>query len=183
MRYLIGLLVAIVVIIFIIIKLLSGGGSAVQPTPLEDYALTDTTMRMELINATQASQNHYEAEIVVGRSDATLTLYKGYQGDIVRTRTYPMNTLAYRDFLRSLDLSVNYTNGNDTKAYEDESGYCALGSKAVYEIVDGSGSVIQHYWSSSCGDKTYRGDVSRTQDLFKKQIPDFYDLTKDVSFN
>ncbi len=173
MRYLIGLVLAIVVIIFIIIRLLSGGGGETKQTLLEDYSMTDTTMRYVIDNPTQASQTHNQVEIVVGRSDATITVYQGYEGSVVRTKTYPMNTLAYRDFLRALRLTGHYTVGNDDPNFKDESGYCGLGNRFIYEIVDGSGTVIQHFWSTTCGEKTFRGEAAKVASLFKKQIPDY----------
>ncbi len=182
-RYIIGLLVAIAVIIFIIIRLLSGGG---EPQPeqkqLEDYANGGTTMRMVIKNAIQAPQNHREVEVVVGRDESRLTLYRGYQGDVVRSKGYAMSEAAYRDFLRGLRISGNYTQGNSDESLRDESGYCALGQRVTYEIVGDSGDVIQHFWSTDCGQRTFQGNVDVVQELFQKQIPDYDTLTQDVDF-
>lgn len=182
MKFLIGLVVAIAVIIFIIIKLLSGGGGqAPQPKPqLESYAGTDTTMRMTIENPTQSPQTHREIQITVGNDDASLVVYKGYQQDVVRSKSYPMDTAAYRDFLRGLRLTGHYTDGNDNPDLRDEHGYCATGDRYVYEIIDGDGNAIQHYWSTSCGIKTFKGNINAVQELFQKQIPAYDDLTDDV---
>jgi hypothetical protein len=55
MRYLIGVILAIVVIIFVIIKLLSGGGSDTtkQAPDLISYANTDTSVRYTIDNPVQ----------------------------------------------------------------------------------------------------------------------------------
>jgi type II secretory pathway pseudopilin PulG len=182
LKYLIGLIVAIVVIIFIIIKLLTGGsGSPQQAINLASYANTGTIMRFTSVNATQASQNHQTVQIDVGENTATLTVFRGYEGNVVRSKSYPMNEAAYRDFLRGLQLSGDYTDGDSNPAFQDQSGYCATGTHYIYEIIDGSGNVIQHFWSTNCGVKTFKGNEGVVQQLFNSQIPDLGDLTSDVN--
>lgn len=181
MRYLIGLLVAIAVIIFIIIRLLTGGGSpAPKATDLVGLADTDSVVRMTLSNPVQAASTHREIQITVGRDATDFVLYKGYNGDVVRSKTYDMNQASYSDFLHALEISGHFTKGNDDPAFADEHGYCATGDRYVYEIIDGDGTVKQHYWSTGCGPKTFRGDADTVQKLFQLQVPDYFDLTGDV---
>jgi hypothetical protein len=183
MRYLIGLLVTIAVIIFIIIRLLSGGGSpapGAKPSDLVSLADTDSTVRLTLSNPVQAASTHREIQISVGREATDFVLYKGYSGDVVRSKTYDMNRAAYSDFLHALQVSGQYTKGNDDPAFADEHGYCATGDRYVYEIIDGDGNVSQHYWSTTCGQKTFRGNEDNVQKLFQLQVPDYFELTSDV---
>jgi hypothetical protein len=182
MKYLIGLLVTIVVIIFIIIKLLTGGGGGVaqKPAPLSDYADMDTTMRYTVQNPTQATETHREIQITVGRDSSEIIIYKGYNSDVLTRKTYPMTEAAYSDFLRGLMISGGYTDGNPDKSLSDESGYCSTGDRYVYEVVDGSGDVKQHFWSTSCGEKTFRGNVPVVQEMFQAQIPDYDTMTDDI---
>ena len=169
------------VIIFIIIKLLTGTSApAKQAASLASYANTATEVRLTISNPVQAPVNHREIQITVGRDIAHFTLYKVYDQDIVRTKTYATGEEAYRNFLRSLELSGQYTKGNDDPAKKDEHGYCALGERYVYEIIDAEGTVKQHYWSTSCGPKTFGGNIAAVQDLFIAQIPDYDELTRDV---
>ena len=182
MRYLIGLLITIAVIIFIIIRLLSGGSDTPgQPVPeLADYASTDTVVRMIVANSVQAIDMHRRVEITVGRDSAEFVLFRGYDGEELNSKRYGMNEQAYESFLRALDISGRYTEGNPDPDLEDERGYCAIGSRYVFEIVDGDGEVIQHYWSTSCGPKTFDGDTDTVRQLFELQIPDYDDLLDDV---
>lgn len=185
MRYLIGLAVAIAVIIFIIIRLLSGGGSSAPgsgATDLLGLADTDSVVRLTISNPVQAASTHREIQITVGREATDFTLYKGYDGDVIRTKSYDMNEASYSDFLHALQVSGNYTKGNDDPAFADEHGYCATGDRYVYEIIDADGNVDQHYWSTSCGPKTFRGDADEVQKLFQLQVPDYFELTTDVEF-
>ncbi len=185
MRYLIGLIIAIAVIIFVIIRLLIGGGSntpQVTPATLANYADSDTTVRYSIDNPVQAGENHRDIIIVVGDSSATITVTKGYQGEVLNSESYPTSVEAYRTFLLALDHSANFTKGNSNPAYKDERGYCATGNRYSYDIVDGDGKEIQHFWSTSCKDKTFQGDVGITQQLFQAQIPNFADLVQSVQY-
>jgi hypothetical protein len=184
MRYLIGLLITIAVIIFIIIRLLAGGGgdNAPKAQQLAELAATDTKVRLTIENPVQATETHREIEITVGRNSADFVLYRGYENDTIRSKTYGMNETSYADFLRSLQLSGKYTEGSNDASLRDERGYCATGTRYVYEIIDENNSVTQHYWSTSCGPKTFGGDAEVVQNLFQLQVPDYFDLIEDVAF-
>lgn len=182
MRYLIGLLVIIAVMIFIIIRLLAGGGSEPQhlQNDLAAYATTSTVVRMTIDNPIQAPETHREVQITVGRDTADFTLFRGYERDVMEHKTYPMSVTAFRAFLQALKFSGKYTEGNDDPSLKDETGYCALGNRYVFEIIDENGKVLQHYWDTTCGVKTFRGDADTVEELFTTQIPDYDTLIGDV---
>jgi hypothetical protein len=183
MRYLIGLVIFIFLIIFLIIKLLSGGGNKPDlPPNLASYAHTATTVRYTIDNPVQAPQNHNDIVIEVGSSSADIKITSGYNGDIVKQQSFPMTDSAYENFLLSLDHSGGYTLGDNNSALKDERGYCANGNRFIYDIVSGDGSLIQHYWSTSCKEKTFKGLPDVVSRLFEVQIPDFEDYTADVQF-
>jgi hypothetical protein len=183
MRYLIGLLLAIFVIIFVIIKLLSGGGSDTPknaPPQLSSYANTDTTVRYVIDNPVQSNDGHRDVIVSVGRDQATLTITKGYQGKVISSKSYANNENSYRNFLMALDRTAGFSLGEDSDKLKDERGFCATGERYSYDVVDGSGSAIQHFWSTSCKQKTYKGNPGVTAELFELQIPDYDTLTGDV---
>lgn len=184
MKYLIGLVVTILVILFIIVRLLGGGGdkSSEVPKKLADYGATSTTMRYVIDTAIVAPENHRRVEIIVGRDDAVLNVQKGYDGEIIRSRSYDMTPSAYTNFLFALDRTAGYTKGNDDSNVRDERGYCATGNRFSYDIIDGSGTLLQHYWSTTCKQRTFNGDAGAVMSLFEDQIPDFNQLTQDVDF-
>jgi hypothetical protein len=74
-----------------------------------------------------------------------------------------------------LSLShAGFTKGNADKALSDERGYCPLGSRYIFELIDENGKTIERYWATSCGKpKTYQGNVSLTRSLFQAQVPDY----------
>lgn len=158
------------------------GGGAPTPAPLSSYYDTATRVKFTAKNAVQASSTHREVEITVGGNLSTITIYSGYQGQIVRTKSYAMNDESYRAFLKSLEITGNYTAGNHDPEVRDETGYCALGERYTYEIIDPAGEVTQHLWSTSCGPKTFAGNADAVQELFTLQIPDYSDITDNVEF-
>lgn len=182
MRYLIGLLVIIAVMIFIIIRLLAGGSSGPEPLPrdLTSYANTSTVVRMTIDNPVQATSAHRVIQITVGRDATDFTLFQGYERSVLNQKTYPMTTTAYAAFLRSLQFSGRFNDGNDDPALKDERGYCALGDRYVFEIIDDSGEVLQHFWATSCGEKTFKGEEEVVESLFMAQVPDYDTLVSDV---
>lgn len=183
MRYLIGVILAILIIIFVIIKLLSGGGNPESTKKsLLDYADTDTTVRYVIDTPVQASAEHRQIVITVGKDVANLSVLKGYQGEVINSKNYDNNRDAYANFLLGLQRSGGYTQGNDSKSTLDERGYCATGDRYSYDIVDGNGNRIQHYWSTSCGPKTFKGKPGIVRELFREQIPDYDQLTQDISY-
>lgn len=186
MRYLIGLILSIAVIVFIIIRLLIGGGgdttTSEAPQSLASYANSDVTVRYTIDNPVQAAQTHNDIIIDVGNAEAVLTITKGYNGEVVRTKSYPTGVEAYETFLLALDRTGNFTNGNTDPALRDERGYCANGNRYIYQIIGSDGTAIQHFWSTSCGTKTFQGDSREVERLFVNQIPDYGSLVEGVAY-
>jgi hypothetical protein len=177
MRYLIGLLLFIFLVIFIIIRIISGGGGEERKLPpsLASYADTETTVSWVGDDPTQASEKHRNVNINVGRNVATVTITKGYEGEIVSTHSFPMNTNSYSTFLKSLQKTAGFNLGNSDEKLRDQTGYCANGNRYSYDIYDGSGGQIQHFWSTSCPSikGTFLGNPDFTAQLFKAQIPGY----------
>lgn len=184
MKYLIGLVLAIAVIIFIIIRLLTGGGEAPgsQPADLTSYATTGAVMRYTIKNPVQAASTHREIQITVGRDEAVFRLYRGYDDSIMKVERYSTGQSSYDAFLHALEKTGRYTEGNHNESVRDERGYCALGNRYVYEIIDGDGNVVQHLWSTTCDQQTFNGNAEAVEELFREQIPDFDQLTTDVDY-
>lgn len=183
MRYLIGLVIFILLIIFLIIKLLSGGSHKTQlPPSLVSYADTATTVRYTIDNPVQAPQTHNDIIIEVGSSSTDIKVTKGYDGEVVKEQSFPMTTSAYATFLLSLQHSAGYTLGNTDPQLQDERGYCATGDRYSYDIIAGDGHRIQHLWSTSCKDKTFRGLPDVVRELFTAQVPGFDDYTAGIEY-
>jgi len=183
-RYVFGFLLAvgliIVVIILIVHGLTSGPTSApIVPKKLTDYVGTNTAMQFTIDSPVTAAEKHNDVIINVSNYQATLTVTQGYEGEVIRSQSYPMSSNAYGIFLRALSYN-GFTQGNNDPALKDERGRCALGDRFIYEIIDGNGDDVQRYWYTSCNNGTFGGDAHVIRQLFVNQIPDYNKLTTNI---
>jgi hypothetical protein len=190
MRYIVAALIAIGLIILFVILLLraifGGGGEEGGQTPrrinLADYENTGVIMRMITEGPVNANEVHEQVYIEVGRDMNKIQLVRGYQGEVTRTEQFGSNSSAYGSFLRALDL-LGYTNGNPSEALADYRGHCPFGNRYIYQILDGN-DVKQQFWSTSCGEGgTMRGQASEIIQLFQAQIPNYNNITQDLSLD
>jgi hypothetical protein len=189
MRYIIGVFVTIGLLFLLIFVLVMGGGkgsntSKVPSTmkALQTYANTDATVRVTIAGPVVASQDYKETRISVNRTTATMESINGYDGVVSNSKSYPNTREGYVSFLRSIDRA-GFTKGDTSKTLADERGYCALGNRYVFELVE-NGKTLQRFWSTSCtGVKTYQGNASTTLQLFERQIPDFSALVQAAGVN
>lgn len=184
MRYLIGIFATIGLIILILILLLRGGGNSTpqgKSLKLSDYAKTGSSAHFTIDGPVTADQKHQQARIDVEADKVTFTLYRGYEGDVVRQNTYTNNQEAYTTFLKALQTQ-GFTKLNAETALKDERGYCPLGQRHIYAFDDGSKQVLRS-WSTSCGSGTFKGKIGTVSSLFEHQVPDYGTLVSDSDFN
>jgi hypothetical protein len=184
MKYFFGFaaIILLVLITFVLIwRGFTGGGDEPEaPPPLSDYAFTTTAMRLTIDGEVDAQQEHSAIRIIVSRSESRLEVLEGYDRVLTESRSYASNQEAYGVFLRALDR-MGYTLGDSDPDLRDERGFCPTGRRYIYEIVDGT-DVIQKFWSTSCDrdEGTFQGAGNRVLDLFREQIPDYRQLTRNV---
>jgi hypothetical protein len=183
MRYVIGILVAIglVVLVFILIlKGFSGGTTKSTTKPLVDYATTNTSIQMLIDGPVNADQVHYQVQMTVSDTQNQLNVLKGYQGTVVNSQTYESNSASYAEFLRALDIA-GFAKGDTSKtADNDPRGFCALGERYTFEIMNGS-KTIENFWSSSCGGVgTFEGNTIAVKNLFIAQMPNYGTVTNNL---
>src|SRR3954468_10992154 len=171
MRYLIGFLITIGLIVLLIVLLFGGGGGGKVPVtraPLISYANTDTVVRETIDQQVNDVDHHRQVQITVGRDSTDFELHKGYDGEVLRSQSYSMTASSYASFLRSLQ-HAGFTQGNDNKDLKDERGYCPLGERYIFEVLQ-NGDTIERYWVTNCGSgvpKTFNGKTSTVLNLFR----------------
>jgi hypothetical protein len=183
MRYVLGLLLGIglIVLVFILILRAFGGNPSKVEVELTDYAVTDTVMRLTVEGQVNVDQDHRLAKVIIGRSQNTMQLVQGYQNKVIKTREYASNEAAYTTFLRALDLQ-GYTRGNDDPRLEDSRGVCPTGTVYTFEIITGS-SIVQSYWTTSCGGGTFEGNSAVIRRLFRVEIPEYFQVIRNTGLN
>lgn len=180
-RYIVGFLLAVGLIIILIVLIIKGLSSSPQKVlNLDNYANTDTTVQLTIDSPVTAASNHHDIIINVGNIQASLTITQGYNQQVINTQAYPMDNTAYGVFLSSLMLN-GFTQGNNSSSLADEQGHCALGDRTIYEVINGQGSDLERYWYTTCGTGTFEGNITVIHQLFEAQIPDYANLTANIS--
>lgn len=186
MRYFFGFLLAILLIIGTFVLVLrgfhSGESAHSTTTPLTNYAITDTTVQFTDDGPVNADQTHEGLRITVGQYATTIQIYKGYQNDVTSNQTFENNSSSYGTFLRAIEL-LDYTSGviNPSPELADPRGVCPTGQTFTFQIINGDGSNIQNYWTSSCGGGTFKGDVQAIISLFQGQVPNYPSIAGNVA--
>ncbi len=140
-----------------------------------DFAKSEATAHFTVEGPVTAPENHYKIHISVNRSERKMEVIRGYNGEILRTKTYPNTDASFESFLYALG-SAGYTVTRDVQL-EDERGVCPTGRRFIYEIMVGS-EQKHRSWSASCSSKvgTFSGDRRMVNRLFEDQIPDYNEL-------
>lgn len=179
---LIGLGLFILVIILIVRAFSGGGGTEtpqVQPTPITSYVDTATEMQVVVSGPIVAQEQHDSIRITVGRDERTIEVLKGYQEEVVASRSFENTQEAYDEFLHALS-AYGYANGTSSDE-SGEKGRCSNGSRYVFTIVDGARE-IERRWTTTCESikGNFVGNRVSVMRLFRTQIPtsDYRDLTR-----
>jgi hypothetical protein len=183
MRYFLGFLVSIGLIIVLIFLLFHGGGKAKVPSTaktLESYATTNAEVRMTIDAPVNSQEQHQDILVTVNSDQVTFEQQSGYDGQVVNQQQFASNDNAFQVFLRALDYA-GFTNGDTDKSLSDERGYCPLGDRYIFELIQ-NGQDVERYWATSCSNpKTYKGNLDLTVTLFQNQVPQYGSLTSGVA--
>lgn len=174
----IGLLVLIFVIIF---KSIGSNGPKQQQIDLNSYANTSAVAQLTIDGPVNADQTHEQVVITVGNTNTQFQILSGYQGRVLTSKTFDNNEASFAAFLRALNIA-GFTKGNADPNLSDPRGYCPDGERYIFQLAQGS-DTIEKYWATSCGGQgTYGGSTLQTLDLFQNQVPNYTDLTGNLSF-
>lgn len=180
MKYIFGFLVTILLIILLIILLVTGGGSKSQ-APNSSKTLStysddaSALVRLTVDGPIVAPQNHRATRITVSRDSTTFEQLVGYNGQVTLTQTYGNTQTSYLSFLRALQLA-GFTKGDKSTDLKNDRGYCALGSRYIFEL-EASNKRLERFWSTSCGEtRSFDGNTPLNLTLFRNQVPDYNKL-------
>lgn len=183
LRYLVGMGLVILLLFVIIFMIIRGGGDDKVPETKRELTsyVEDTTFTVSetIIGPIISADKHSEVQINVTNQAATIEVSKGYDGNVVKSNTYPLTTNGFSEFLNSLE-KAGFTKGDTAEDLKEDKGYCPTGLRYIFEVRDGS-DTIQRFWATSCrGAKSYRGNLPLTLQLFQAQIPDYDTVTEDL---
>jgi Na+-transporting methylmalonyl-CoA/oxaloacetate decarboxylase gamma subunit len=152
----------------------------VKKVNLNDYNKGSSFVRVTVEGPIVASEKYRTYQIEVGQTFRDIKVMSGYEKKVIAEKHYTNDKKAYEAFLKALKFA-NFTAKNEDFG-GDQTGYCATGNRYVYELFDG-GESLQHTWNTSCNNSTgnFSGSGPTVRSLFKKQIPDFTEVTKGLN--
>lgn len=183
--FILGLVVAVGLLVVVLSMLFSHSAKQTPPTPqpMAAYAPNPSAKVSLLIDGpTNAESLHNQVQISVTNSSATLNVYSGYLGTLLRTESYPNNEPAFHVFLRSLEYA-GFNDGTNSPGLSQASGYCPLQDRYILTF-NVNGVQKQRYWTTSCGSsdpETFKGDINLTLQLFSNQIPNYQQITSGLN--
>ncbi|HSX47663.1 MAG TPA: hypothetical protein VLF63_02715 [Patescibacteria group bacterium] len=175
-------LIAVIGLVFVLVLLLTPSKSkAPIKTPLYNYANTDVISRLTIDGPINSEEKHQTIEISVDKSSVTIDQFQGYNHRVVKQQTYASSPAAYDNFLHAL-YHAGFTLGISSGKNSSELGYCPLGDRYVFELING-GSNIERFWATNCSGtpKTFNGNISLNLTLFQAQVPNYSDFIQNVS--
>jgi len=173
----IGLLVGV---IFLLIKSFASGPT-VKPINMGDYYNTKMQVRFVQDGIINSDQLHRSIAITVNKSNVNITVYQGYQGNILSSNDMPNNEQAYHNLLLSLN-SLGYR-VSKTSPFSKVNGLCPLGLRYSYQINNAPTNINQNLWSTTCSQGTIAGKFGSIQSVMKNQIPNYYPITNSVNLS
>ncbi|MEO8105420.1 MAG: hypothetical protein ABI602_03735 [Candidatus Saccharibacteria bacterium] len=175
MRYLIGLLLTIGLLILLIVIIVQHGGKGPAPQTtktLQSYSTTSAVARLTNDGPINAAQDHKQIQITVGQNNVVIETISGYNNSVTSQQTYANTEAGYYNFLSALHLA-GFTKNNPDPTLKNETGYCPLGNRYVFEFMQDGKKLIRS-WATSCGKpSTYLGALSLSLTLFQAQVPDY----------
>ncbi len=181
LRFFFWLLAVIGLIIVVILLLMPNSKNNIAGTTFINYASSNTATATLIIDASeQANSTHQAVKIAVSKNEVVYQQLATYNYNVINTKIYKNNYNSFYVFLRALYFA-GYLNGNQNPIDGNSYGVCPLGDRYTFNFTKNHQTLI-HYWATSCGNKTYRGNVNLTLNLFEGQVPNFQTLTENINF-
>lgn len=176
MKYFLISLGVVLLIIFSIVIFNRGGSKTVttgrKPVSLMSYAPNDSaSVQFSVEGPINAIENHRTTTISVSPNTRNVTVYTGYQGQVLTSKTYPNDTKSYSAFLAALNRAA-FTKERPLAKGISSVSVCPTASRNHYLIVDNNKDVMD-LWSATCVTGSFAGSVQLTTTLFQAQIPNY----------
>lgn len=181
---LLAVFVGIIIFIIVLVALIGGGKKEPQSNPvkpLPSYAGTNAEVVFTTDGMVNADQLHRSIRITVSNSDITLDVLRGYNPQVIRSKTFQNNQEAYTVFLKAINNAGFLAKTDNKKIPDDEAGQCPLGNRFILAL-EQDGTDLSRAWTSTCGSNggTSKAALGAIQSLFQAQVPGYSTLINDV---
>lgn len=184
-------LVAIVAVVAIIAMVSLGRallGGDDRNEPVDDSANrallnteADRGVRMTVRGPIVGDESFRSYEIEVTPIGRRMTIYQGYQREVLENERLDNSTAAYTEFVNALSRAGYTEEAEESDAIDDTEGACATGRLYTFERLQAQ-SVTGELWTTSCRQiaGSFRGNAVLIRDLFQDQIPNSQDLLREI---
>lgn len=175
MKYVFGVLLALLVIVFGALFIFGGDDKStteqVTVPVLSDYAKGNSKIVFTTYGRLVGDDERRTIRITVTPAERRLEVLGGYTENVISTKSYQNNTAAYENLLSSLQRSGFMSSRKST--IDDPRGICPTGNRFEYKLVD-NGRDVSNLWSNTC-DKTgtFAGAARQVRTVIQSQIPDY----------
>lgn len=140
-----------------------------------------TTVSYLMQGQLRGEDKRRSVRITVNRNTRLIEEIAGYNNKIVNTKEYPNTQEAFGVFARGLE-TYGFIKTRTSKIVS-ENGVCPFGTTHIFEAAQANEQVLRS-WTTNCRDSigTFAGNTSSIQRLFKKQISDYREFTKNIDF-
>lgn len=174
MKYVFGVLAALLLVIVGILFFVRGGDEPAQQVKtqvLTDYAGGNSRVVFTTYGRLVGEDERRSVRVTVTPVERRIEVLGGYNENVIKTETFQNNQAAYENFLSALQRS-GFTSKRSS-SIEDPRGVCPSGRRFEYRLVS-DGNDVSNLWSNSC-DKagTFAGASTPVRTLFEAQIPEY----------
>jgi hypothetical protein len=174
-----------ILVILGVILLTRGKSNKKAATPTSQVVLTDyknnTEAKVEYYTEGPivAKENHYAYRVTISPNTRTMDVMKGYEGEVVRTKSYDNTPSAFGAFLEALGRA-NFTRTRPSTAKFDA--ICSSGWRSTLKFVN-NGDDLVNSWTASCNGGTFAGNLGASVQLIRNQIPDYSKLIQGLNLS
>jgi hypothetical protein len=149
-------------------------------TSLITTNIPDTRVEIVVRGPLVADENFASYRVSISQSERVMNVYRGYQKELVESRTLPNNDVAFRQFIEAIDKQ-NFTRDTGAEVGDSLDGVCAIGQVVTFNVYK-NGDLAKMLWTSTCNGApgNFGGNLDRIRLLFSLQIPDFNSLIRDT---
>lgn len=182
----IGIVAIVILAVAGIVRLAGGsddssdGQTLAAETTLIDYDNDTSSLRLTYQGKIVGREDYRELRFLVSANERKLEVIQGYNGSVLRRKTYRNDATAYAVLLRALNFE-GFTASQGNELGDDHRGVCSRGNRTIAEVFDDNERQLK-LWSASCDDEagTLAGDDRQILRLFQNQIPDYRELVRGV---
>ena len=179
-----GALIVITILVLVFIGIFKPNKTTTtpvkQPVVLADHATENIAVSYMIDGSTTATEKHRSIKITVTNSTRILEVFSGYQGQVIKSKSYPNDAASYKIFLSGLQ-TIGFIKQSTKNTSLEYSGKCPLGNTYLL-TTSGIKDAPELLWSTTCEKVkgNFTGNLTSVKRLFQEQIPDYKKLVAGV---